>query len=63
MRIGSLSINAVKKSNRLETNSRIAAIKAKTVMASTSLRVRPSIGDMVGKGCGAFAASLFVPSS
>lgn len=37
LRIGSRSIIAVKNPSKLEANSRIAAIKAKTVMASTSL--------------------------
>ena len=38
LRIGSRSAIAVKNPSKLEANSRIAAIKAKTVMASTSLR-------------------------
>ena len=63
LRIGSRSIIAVKNPSKLEANSRIAAIKAKTVMASTSLRAVPRSGASGGKGCGAAPPLRFVPLS
>lgn len=63
LRIGSRSTIAVKKPSKLEANSRIAAIKAKTVMASTSLRAVPRSGASGGKGCGAAPPLRFVPLS
>ena len=63
LRIGSRSIIAVKNPSKLEANSRIAAIKAKTVMASTSLRAVPRSGASGGKGCGAAPPRRFVPLS
>ena len=63
LRIGSRSAIAVKNPSKLEANSRIAAIKAKTVMASTSLRAVPRSGASGGKGCGAAPPLRFVPLS